>query len=95
MVIIDTVIRLVPGVLGKSQSVLEESHAEPGLVEYPQYTRPRVFRGLAVPEILLSGNHQKIAQWRRQQAELRSRQRSSPCNSKPVSHTPAPEPTES
>jgi tRNA (guanine37-N1)-methyltransferase len=95
MVIIDTVIRLVPGVLGKSQSVQEESHAEPGLVEYPQYTRPRVFRGLAVPEILLSGNHQKIAQWRRQQAELRSRQRSSPCNSKPASHTPAHELTES
>lgn len=79
MVIIDTVIRLVPGVLGKSESLIEESHAEPGLVEYPQYTRPRVFRGLAVPEVLLSGNHQKIAEWRRQQAWLRSRQRQAGC----------------
>lgn len=84
MVIIDTVIRLVPGVLGKSESLIEESHAEPGLVEYPQYTRPRVFRGLEVPEILLSGNHQKIAEWRRQQALLRSHQRNrSSCSAKP------------
>ncbi|GBD37691.1 tRNA (guanine-N(1)-)-methyltransferase [bacterium HR36] len=96
MVIIDTVIRLVPGVLGKSESVVEESHAEPGLVEYPQYTRPRVFRGLAVPEVLLSGNHGKIAEWRRQQALLRSQQRqarhcSPPSNStEPASQTPAP-----
>lgn len=84
MVIIDTVIRLVPGVLGKSESLIEESHAEPGLVEYPQYTRPRVFRGLEVPEILLSGNHQKIAEWRRQQALLRSHQRNrNSCSAKP------------
>ncbi|MCS7168340.1 MAG: tRNA (guanosine(37)-N1)-methyltransferase TrmD [Gemmatales bacterium] len=84
MVIIDTVIRLVPGVLGKSESLVEESHAEPGLVEYPQYTRPRVFRGLAVPEVLLSGNHKQIAQWRRQQALLRSQQRHGSCSNSPA-----------
>jgi tRNA (guanine37-N1)-methyltransferase len=73
MVVIDTVIRYVPGVLGDEQSVAEETHAAPGLVEYPQYTRPRVFRGLAVPEVLLSGDHQAVAEWRRQQAQERSR----------------------
>src|SRR5262245_24640316 len=73
MVVIDTVVRYVPGVLGEEDSLKEESHAEPGLVEYPQYTRPRDFRGMAVPEILLSGNHPAIAQWRRQQAEIRSK----------------------
>ena len=72
MVVIDTVVRLVPGVLGDEASVVEESHAEPGLVEYPQYTRPRAYRGLEVPEILLSGNHQAIADWRKEQARLRS-----------------------
>jgi tRNA (guanine37-N1)-methyltransferase len=73
MVLIDTVIRFVPGVLGDEESVTEESHAEPGLIEYPQYTRPRVFRGLEVPEVLVSGNHQEVARWRKQQAEWRSR----------------------
>jgi tRNA (guanine37-N1)-methyltransferase len=73
MVVIDTVIRYVPGVLGDEESVTEESHSEPGRIEYPQYTRPRVFRGLEVPEILLSGNHPAIARWRREQSEQRSR----------------------
>ncbi len=73
MVVIDTVVRYVPGVLGDEESVAEESHNEPGRLEYPQYTRPRVFRGMEVPEILLSGNHPAIAQWRRQQSERRSR----------------------
>ena len=73
MVVIDTVIRYVPGVLGDPESVTEESHSEAGRLEYPQYTRPRVFRGMAVPEILLSGNHQAIARWRREQSEARSR----------------------
>jgi tRNA (guanine37-N1)-methyltransferase len=73
MVVIDTVIRYVPGVLGDESSVAEESHSEPGLVEYPQYTRPRVFRGMKVPEILLSGNHPAIARWRREQSEAKSR----------------------
>jgi tRNA (guanine37-N1)-methyltransferase len=73
MVVIDTVIRLVPGVLGDEQSAADESHSEDGRLEYPQFTRPRTFRGLEVPEILLSGNHQAIAKWRREQSDLRSR----------------------
>jgi tRNA (guanine37-N1)-methyltransferase len=73
MVVIDTVIRYVPGVLGDAASVTEESHSEPGRLEYPQYTRPRVFRGMAVPEVLLGGNHQEIARWRKEQSEARSR----------------------
>jgi tRNA (guanine37-N1)-methyltransferase len=74
MVVIDTVIRYIPGVLGDEESVTEESHSEPGRLEYPQYTRPRVFRGMEVPEILLSGNHPAIAQWRQEQSEQRSKQ---------------------
>jgi len=58
MVVIDTVIRYVPGVLGDPESLTEESHNDPGRLEYPQYTRPREFRGMEVPEVLLSGNHQ-------------------------------------
>jgi tRNA (guanine37-N1)-methyltransferase len=73
MVVIDTVVRYVPGVLGDAASVTEESHSTPGRVEYPQYTRPREFRGMAVPEVLLSGNHQAIARWRKEQSEARSR----------------------
>src|SRR5438876_6296862 len=72
MVVIDTVIRYVRGVLGDEESVTDESHSEPGRLEYPQYTRPRVFQGMEVPEILLSGNHEAIAQWRKQQSELKS-----------------------
>jgi tRNA (guanine37-N1)-methyltransferase len=73
MVMIDSVIRLIPGVLGDEQSARDESHSQPGRLEYPQFTRPRVFRGLEVPEILLSGNHGSIANWRREQSEARSR----------------------
>jgi tRNA (guanine37-N1)-methyltransferase len=72
MVVIDTVIRYVPGVLGDADSVAEESHSEPGRLEYPQYTRPREFRGMQVPEVLLSGDHQAIARWRQQQSDQRS-----------------------
>jgi tRNA (guanine37-N1)-methyltransferase len=72
MVLIDTVIRYVPGVLGDAASVREESHSETGRLEYPQYTRPRVFRDMAVPPVLLSGDHQAIARWRHQQSETRS-----------------------
>jgi tRNA (guanine37-N1)-methyltransferase len=75
MVIIDAVIRLVPGVLGDEESAVDESHNEPGRVEYPQYTRPRKFRGLEVPEVLLSGNHAAVAKWRRDESERRSRAR--------------------
>jgi tRNA (guanine37-N1)-methyltransferase len=72
MVLIDTVVRLVPGVLGDEQSAVDESHNQAGRIEYPQYTRPREFRGMTVPEILLSGNHPAIAGWRRRQSEQRS-----------------------
>src|SRR5262245_16753165 len=74
MVVIDTVIRHVPGVLGDAASAADDSHSTPGRLEYPQYTRPREFRGMAVPEVLLSGNHQAIARWRREQALLRTAQ---------------------
>ena len=72
MVVIDTVIRLVPGVLGDEASAADESHSAPGRIEYPQFTRPRVFRGLSVPEVLLSGNHGAVAKWREEQSRLRS-----------------------
>jgi tRNA (guanine37-N1)-methyltransferase len=77
MVVIDAVIRLVPGVLGDAASASDESHSQPGRMEYPQYTRPRVFRGLEVPEVLLSGNHAAVADWRREQSDRRSRERGS------------------
>ena len=67
MVVVDAVVRLLPGVLGSEDSAKDDSHVA-GLLEYPQYTRPSVWRGWEVPEVLLSGNHAKIAQWRRQQA---------------------------
>jgi tRNA (guanine37-N1)-methyltransferase len=75
MLLIDAVIRLIPGVLGDEASAVDESHSEEGRLEYPQYTRPREFRGMTVPDILLSGNHQAIAAWRREQSEMRSRSR--------------------
>jgi tRNA (guanine37-N1)-methyltransferase len=71
MVVIDAVSRFVPGVLGSEVSVLEESFANT-LLEYPQYTRPRVFRGKRVPEVLISGNHREIAHWRRKEALKRT-----------------------
>ncbi len=74
MVLVDTVVRLVPGVLGEPASIREESFSE-GLLEYPQYTRPRVYRGLEVPEVLLNGHHEKIRLWRRRQSLLRTLQR--------------------
>ena len=72
MVVIDTVVRYVPGVLGDADSVTEESHSDPGRLEYPQYTRPRVFRDMAVPAVLVSGDHQAVARWRHEQSEARS-----------------------
>ena len=74
MAIIDAVSRCVPGVLGNPDSLLEESHspATGGLIEYPHYTRPASFRGADVPDVLLSGNHQRIADWRKEQALVRS-----------------------
>jgi len=74
MAVVDCVIRLLPGVLGSEASLAEDSHIG-GLLEYPQYTRPAVYRGWAVPEILLSGDHGEIARWRRQQSLLRTAKR--------------------
>jgi len=67
MVVIDAVVRLLPGALGDDNSSLSESFSE-GLLEYPQYTRPEVFRGMKVPDVLLGGNHKQIEEWRKQQA---------------------------
>lgn len=74
LVIVDAVARLIPGVLGDPQGAIDDSHAS-GLLEYPHYTRPAEFRSWGVPEPLLSGDHARIARWRREQALLRTRQR--------------------
>ena len=74
MVIIDAVVRLLPEALGDEDSAVEESFSQ-GLLEYPQYTRPEEFRGMKVPEILLSGDHAKIAAWRKQQSLERTKKR--------------------
>ena len=68
MIIADAVIRLLPGALGCEQSAEYESFGEDGLLEYPQYTRPEVFEGMKVPEVLLSGDHKKIEEWRKEQS---------------------------
>ena len=75
LAVIDAVARLVPGVLGNADSPMSESFAGEGLLEGPQYTRPPEFRGEKVPEVLLSGDHAKIAAWRREQALNRTRDR--------------------
>jgi tRNA (guanine37-N1)-methyltransferase len=74
MVIVDAVTRLLPGALGDDESAHEESFSH-GLLEYPQYTRPAEFRGMKVPEVLLSGNHSEIAKWRAEQSRQRTRER--------------------
>jgi len=71
MVVTDAVVRLLPGVLGSEASPLDDSHTT-GLLEYPQYTRPAVYKEWAVPDVLLSGNHAQIAKWRREQAIQRT-----------------------
>ena len=77
MLLIDAVIRLIPGVLGDETSHKYDSFSQSGMLEYPQYTRPREFRGMAVPEILLSGNHPEIARWREEQSRKRTAERRS------------------
>ena len=74
LAVIDACVRLVPGVMGEPSSTVEESFAE-GLLEYPQYTRPQTFEGRPIPDILLSGDHAKVAAWRRAQAESFTRAR--------------------
>ncbi len=74
MVVADSVVRLIPGVLGGEQSAHDESFSDPSLLEYPQYTRPVEFRGERVPDVLLNGHHAEIEKWRRQQAQERTRE---------------------
>jgi tRNA (guanine37-N1)-methyltransferase len=85
MVIIDAVTRLLPGALGDDQSSHDESFSH-GLLEYPQYTRPAEFRGMKVPEVLLSGNHAEIARWRAEQAQKRTKDRRPDLTEKKRSH---------
>lgn len=68
MVLVDSVIRLLPGVLGKDESSADESHKEQGYLEYPQYTRPEDYRGWQVPKVLLGGNHKEIGNWRKEKS---------------------------
>jgi len=74
MVVVDAITRLLPGVLGHDQSAVDETFSE-GLLEYPQYTRPAIVRGVPVPDVLLSGNHAKIAEWRAAQSQQRTAER--------------------
>jgi tRNA (guanine37-N1)-methyltransferase len=78
MVVIDSVVRLVPGVLGDEESNKQDSFSgNPPMLEFPQYTRPREYRGLSVPDVLMTGNHPQIARWREDQKFRRTRERRS------------------
>jgi len=96
MVVIDAVMRLIPGALGDAESAVDESFGDDGGLEYPHYTRPREFRGLTVPDILLGGNHAEIDRWRRKQANQRTAERRSDLVPKPTSTSEStrPEPEE-
>ena len=72
-VVVDAIVRLLPGVLGDEQSAVQESFGESGLLDHPHYTRPAEFRGMKVPDILMSGDHAKVAKWRQEQALDRTR----------------------
>jgi tRNA (guanine37-N1)-methyltransferase len=72
-VMIDAIVRLLPGVLGDDESAVQESFGESGLLDHPHYTRPAEWRGMKVPDILLSGDHGKIAKWRKEQALERTK----------------------
>jgi tRNA (guanine37-N1)-methyltransferase len=74
-VVIDSMVRLLPGALGGERSSIEESHSDEGVLEYPQYTRPLEFKGEKVPDILLSGNHAEIAKWRKEQSRIKTKQK--------------------
>ncbi len=71
MVLVDSVVRLIPGVLGADEGLTEESHITPGYIEHPQYTRPEVYKDWKVPEVLLSGNHAKIDKWRNKNSKTK------------------------
>jgi tRNA (guanine37-N1)-methyltransferase len=98
LAVLDACVRLLPGVMGAQASGAEESFSE-GLLEYPQYTRPQVFEGRPIPEVLVSGDHAKVAAWRREQAEKLTRERRpdlwaargpAPAGSPPGAKKPAP-----
>ena len=72
IVMAEAISRLIPGVLGNPESIIEESHSQEGYLEYPTFTKPVEWRGISVPEVLLSGNHAEIAKWRRNAAEIRN-----------------------
>ncbi len=73
LVLIEAVTRLVPGVIGREESHERDSFSQPGLLDHPHYTRPREFRGMTVPDVLLGGNHAEIERWRREEAERKTR----------------------
>jgi tRNA (guanine37-N1)-methyltransferase len=75
LAMIEAIVRLIPGFMGNPESLVEESHGDDGLLEYPVYTKPSSWRGLDVPDVLLSGNHAAIAAWRREQAQRRTEER--------------------
>src|SRR5690606_8203484 len=75
LVVVEAVARLLPGVIGNPLSLVEESHGAAGLLEYPVYTKPPVWEDLAVPDVLLSGHHGKVARWRRDEALRRTAER--------------------
>jgi len=75
LVLVEAVVRLLPGVVGNPESLVEESHGSAGLLEYPVYTKPPAWRDLDVPEVLLSGHHGRVERWRRDQALARTAQR--------------------
>ena len=75
LAMIEAVVRLIPGFMGNPESLVEESHGADGLLEYPTYTKPASWRGLDVPEVLLSGDHGRVAKWRKEQSELRTKAR--------------------
>ena len=75
MLIIDTVIRLIPGVRGDETSSRYDSFSQSGLLEHPQFTRPREFRGMTVPDVLISGDHKKISEWQQDQSLQRTAER--------------------
>ena len=77
LVVVDSVTRLLPGVLGNAESAQKESHSEEGVLEYPQYTKPEVFEEYTVPEVLLSGNHGEIEKWRQAQSRSNSEKHNS------------------
>ena len=74
MVLVDAIIRLIPGVVGDKDSLDDDTHTS-GLIQFPQYTRPQIFRGMSVPDVLLSGNHEKIRAWRERQSIERTLKR--------------------